>query len=187
MKKIMIIISMCIIGLCPSMASAEESSEFARKGFYIGAGGIYALENFSDTGPLSFKDSEGYNFRLGYRLHPHMAIEAEGERAIGFDLKQASLDIETWAATLNGKFFALTGQFQPFALFGVGSMTATADSKLLQSNITETDVAFRFGGGADVYVTQNWLVNFEVSYVAPRGDVEDLDYVSLGAGIQYRF
>ncbi|MCA9473209.1 MAG: porin family protein [Nitrospira sp.] len=165
----------------------EEHSEFARNGFYIGGGGMYALEEFNDTGVLSFKDSEGFNFRLGYRFHPHFAIEAEGERVIGFDLKQATLDIETWTATLNAKVFALTGRIQPFGLVGIGAMTATADSSLLRSNITETGIAARFGGGADFYLTPNWLINAEITYVAPGGDVDDLDYVALGGGIQFRF
>lgn len=187
MKKFIGVLSICVIGLCSSMASAEDSSNFARNGAYIGVGGIYAHELFDDNGDF-FKDSAGFNARLGYRFHPNIAIEAEGERVIGFDLKGTKADVETWVATINGKFFALTGQVQPFLLVGVGAMVATADFNTNGfSNNTETDVVGRIGGGVDAYVTENWLVNFEVSYVSPRGDVDDVDYLGVGGGIQYRF
>ena len=187
MKQFILFISFSMVVLGSSMTLAKDSSEYSRNGVYIGAGGMYAIENFSDTGGLSFDDSAGFNFRLGYRFHPHFAIEAEGERAIGFDLKQATLDIETWTATLNAKVFALTGRVQPFGVVGIGAMNAKADSPLLISSVNETDVAFRFGGGSDFYVTKNWVVNLEGSYVLPTGDVEDINYISLGGGLQYRF
>ena len=51
----------------------------------------------------------------------------------------------------------------------------------------DTGGAFRFGGGIDSYFTENALVNLEFSYVLARGDVSDLNYFSLGGGIQYHF
>ena len=187
MKRFIFCLGLSLAILGSSVVYAGGSSDYSRNGVYIGAGGMYAIENFSDTGGLSFDDSAGFNFRLGYRLHPHIAIEAEGERAIGFDLKQATLDIETWMATLNAKVFAFTGRIQPFGIIGIGAMNAKADSPLLISSVNETDLAFRFGGGSDFYVTKNWVVNLEGSYVLPTGDVQDVNYISLGGGLQYRF
>ncbi len=196
MKKILSMMCMCLMSLSVSMAMAQESqesSEFARKGFYVGAGGIYAIENFNRTGSLSFDDSLGFNLRLGYRLHPHIAVEAAGEKTLGFDVKQFNGDIETWVATINGKFFALTGQVQPYALVGVGAMNATTDGLLIlvgsngQPSTNETDVAFRYGAGVDTYITKNWVVNLEGSYVNPRRDVGALEYFAIGGGLQYRF
>ncbi|GJL65634.1 MAG: hypothetical protein NPIRA05_06050 [Nitrospirales bacterium] len=194
MKNVIItLFSLCVMGLSTSMAFAEESSEFARNGFYIGAGGIYAIENFSRTGALSFDDSLGFNLRVGYRLHPHIAIEAEGERTMGFDAKQFKGDVETWTATLNSKFFALTGRIQPYGLLGVGAMNATTDGFLVFVNSNgstsrnETDVAFRYGGGVDFYLTKNWVIDIEGAYVDPRGDINSINYISVGGGLQYRF
>ncbi len=50
-----------------------------------------------------------------------------------------------------------------------------------------TGFAARFGGGIDIYATENFVVAFVVDYVFPAGDVKDLDYVSVGWGFQYRF
>jgi len=45
----------------------------------------------------------------------------------------------------------------------------------------------RFGGGLDFYITESIVASAGVDYLLPTGDVEDLDYVSFGWGLQYRF
>lgn len=51
----------------------------------------------------------------------------------------------------------------------------------------DIDLAARFGGGVEVYVT-DWLsLNVEGVYVRPTGRVESYDYVSLSAGLLFRF
>ena len=47
--------------------------------------------------------------------------------------------------------------------------------------------AARFGGGIDIYATENFAVSLNISYVLPTGDLKDLDYVSIAWGFQYRF
>ncbi len=110
-----------------------------------------------------------------------------GERVDAFDLEGFSgVEINTWTGTINGKFFALTDRFQPYGLLGAGFMRAKAE--ILGFEIAkDTDFAMRFGGGLDTYVTENWLINLEVSYVRPTGDVKDINYFSLGGGFQFRF
>ena len=51
----------------------------------------------------------------------------------------------------------------------------------------EIDFAARFGAGIDVYLTKNTTATVAASYVFPTGDLKDLDYVSVNAGLQYRF
>ena len=196
MKRLIFLLSLCCIGFSSSLVVAQETeeySEFARKGFYAAVGGIYAFENFNRTNGILFDDAPGFNLRLGYRLHPYIAVEAEGERTMGFDVKQFNGDINTWVATINGKVFALTGQFQPYGLLGVGAMNATTNGSLVfvgsngRPSTNETDVVFRYGAGVDAYVTKNWVVNLEGSYINPRGDVGALEYFTIGGGLQYRF
>jgi opacity protein-like surface antigen len=170
-----------------SPAFAEKSTNYDRSGLYFGAGGLFAIEDFDGTGGLNFKNSPGYNFRLGYRFHPNIAVEAMSERAVGFDLKGLSgAEVNTWTTTLNGKFFALTGQFQPYGLFGIGAMQAQAKVPSA-SNTNDFGFALRYGAGMDTYITENLVFNLEASYVHPQGKVEDVNYVALGGGIQFRF
>ena len=120
-------------------------------------------------------------------MHPNFAVEAMGERVDAFDLKGFSgVEINTWVGTLNGKFFALTERFQPYGLLGIGAMRAELKVGSF-GDVHDTDLAFRFGGGIDSYLTDTWVVNLEISYVRPTGDVGDINYISLGGGIQYRF
>jgi hypothetical protein len=45
----------------------------------------------------------------------------------------------------------------------------------------------RFGGGLDFYATEHVVLTLGIDYVLPFGDLEDLDYVSIGWGLRYRF
>ncbi len=166
---------------------AEDSTTYSRPGFYAGIGGLYAIEDFDNTSGFEFENGPGFNFRLGYRMHPNMAVEAMGERVDAFDLKGFSgVEINTWVDTLNGKNFALTERFQPYGLLGIGAMRAEAKVSGFGS-VDDTDLVFRYGVGIDSYLTDTWVVNLEISYVRPTGDVDDINYISLGGGIQYRF
>ena len=53
--------------------------------------------------------------------------------------------------------------------------------------------AGRAGLGLDLYITQNFVLNAQASVVATTlkspdiGDIDDLNYMSFAAGLQYRF
>ena len=49
------------------------------------------------------------------------------------------------------------------------------------------ELALRFGGGIDFYLTETILVSAEASYLMPTGKLDGLDYYSIGLGLQYRF
>lgn len=177
-----------ILLLTCGQAYGQDSPQYARPGFYLGGGGVYAIEDFDNTYGLHFENGPGFNGRLGYRFHPHIAIEAMIERVDAFDLKGLNgADINTWPGTLNGKFFALTERFQPYGLLGLGAMRAEANLPGSANDFHDTDFALRGGAGLDSYMTKHWLVNMKISYVHPSGDVKDINYFSLGGGIQYRF
>jgi hypothetical protein len=45
----------------------------------------------------------------------------------------------------------------------------------------------RFGGGIDLYATENVVVRGEANYVLPTGSLHDLKYLSIGMGVHWRF
>jgi hypothetical protein len=51
----------------------------------------------------------------------------------------------------------------------------------------ETDFAMRFGGGVDLYASENTVLGLGVDFVLPTDKVNGLDYISIGLGFQYRF
>jgi opacity protein-like surface antigen len=191
-----------------------DEADFARRGWMIGVAGSYAFETFEDELEtdyqnqlgsevnLSVDDSAGFNGRVGYRCHRRFSAEVEVEWLDGFDadLTQPGVDqlanvrFEPVVVTTNVKGFILTGRYQPFLLLGAGAMTA--DIRLQDpvglaftglNSDTENAFALRFGGGIDLYATENVVLNVGVDYVLPFGNLDDLDYITIGWGIQYRF
>jgi opacity protein-like surface antigen len=182
----------------PPPPPAEPAPGYGRTGPYLGiAGGVViptALEDeLEDATGVGWEvgASGSVHARVGYRLHPHFALEAHFEYLTEYELEAFGTtvaEIEAWTVGLDGKLPVLTGRAQPFLLIGLGAMHAELEDTI-GLGISEEDTGFaaRFGGGVDFYATRELVVGMDVSYVLPTGDVEDLDYVSIGIGFQYRF
>ena len=189
-----------------------DDDAYDRRGWLVGAAGSYAIETFEDDeealfqsvlGPtiaLSVDNSFGFNGRAGYRCHSRFSAEVEVEWVNGFDGNVslpvlgeiATTEIEPIVVTTNVKGYLLTGRYQPFLLLGGGAMTAefTIQNQTgmgISGSERVSDFVMRFGGGIDVYATKNIVVSVGADYVLPFADLKDLDYVSIGWGIQYRF
>ena len=175
--------------MLPAFAN-EPGSLNSRSGFYASAGGLYAVEDFDSSSRLNFDNAPGFNLRLGYRIHPHFAVEAMGERADAFNNHLSSIElarfgapgdasdfkirneVNTWAGRVNGKVFASTGRFQPYLLAGVGFVQAEFQTKAsvtgreaASGKFNRFGLAFRYGAGLDAYLTENWVAFLEYSYV----------------------
>jgi opacity protein-like surface antigen len=188
----------------------EEESVYARTGGYVYAavvGGFdAALENDlvdldspgHDIGNVNVAPGIGFNARLGWRSTPHFSFEFETEYindfTVSFTDNATAVKFDTLALTItfNGKVHLLTGRIQPYGIGGAG---------LLYYQIREgskndgTSFALRAGAGLDFYITEKLVANIEGSYVYPTShfnglDLDagvDIDYVSLGVGLAYRF
>ena len=182
------------VGLFAQGALAQED-DFARSGGYLGISGTYAgdasrVKNLSEN-------SLGINARVGLRLAPNIAVEGEFEHLDGFDVAVAGTPIgiiESWVLTGNVKGLLLTGRIQPYFVAGMGVLRAkfvdtggTLGSLDFPAQTRDTGFAVRLGGGVDVYVTRHLVVTLGASYVIPTGGVEDLDFLSVAFGAQYRF
>jgi opacity protein-like surface antigen len=192
---------------------AEKAKlEYARPGWLVAVGGSYAVDqseggvksDVQDAVPfavdsLSLKNSFGFNGHVGYRCHSRVSAEVEVEWLDGFNGtafqdgagKIYSANIEPVVVTTNLKGFLMTGRYQPFLQVGAGVMTAETKLRNLtvsgsESNRT-TEFAMRFGGGLEFYATKHIVLTLDTDYVLPFGDLENLDYVTIGWGLQYRF
>ena len=156
------------------------------------------LEKQLDLG-LNIDERFGLNARLGYRFHPHISAEFQLEWIPETDISanpepdpnfgNDAFNLERVTYMANAKGYLGTGSVQPFLLVGVGLMTIDFKGNKPFNNIssTEEDFAARFGGGIEVYATDNIVVNIDASYVLPAGDLKNFDYLSIGWGFQYRF
>ena len=50
-----------------------------------------------------------------------------------------------------------------------------------------TEFAGRVGGGLDFYLTRNIALSAEVAYVIPTGRLADLNYLTFGGQLMFRF
>jgi opacity protein-like surface antigen len=191
-----------------------EPSPFVRPGFYIGAGGVYASDifegeiedivedSFGAPAKVDVEESWGANGRIGYRLGSWFAAEIQYEwidpfdvdlETVGLDVGAASLEAQT--VTLNGRLIAPIWRTQPYLLVGVGGAfydfkDNTAGS-ILGGSGDRTGFAGRTGGGLDIYVANNLVVNAEATtedFNTPAaGNLDDLYYLSVGVGLRYQF
>jgi opacity protein-like surface antigen len=196
-------IGVCAFGALLDDDSDANADKYARAGWFLGVGGSYgiapALDDQSlllDFLSLSVDDNSfGVNARGGYRCNQHLSAEAEVEWLDGFEVfselgvvKLGIIKVEPVAVTANVKGYLLTGRYQPFLLVGGGAITAKhTASEGLTGSFRENEFVMRFGGGIDVYATENVVVSVEGGYVLPFGKLDDLDYVNVGLGLQYRF
>ena len=201
-----------------ALAGENVSSTFDQPGFYIGAGGVYASDIFEteieDIAEDTFgvpvnvdvEDSWGANGRIGYRLGSWFAAEIQYEwidafdvdlAAVGLPIGAASLEAQT--VTLNGRLIAPIWRTQPYLLVGVGGafydFKDNTAGNILGGSGDRTGFAGRVGGGLDVYLTQNLVLNAEATvllttedfHTPAAGDLDDLYYLSVGAGLRYQF
>ncbi len=177
----------------PQRTTADETPapvEFGAGGLYGSAAIAYASDHFGRT-PFgdAFRDSLGFDARVGYRAGRAFAAEFEVELH-GFDFRQAgaggvqvnsTLDTMVWTANLKG--FLLPGRFQPFLQAGAGVLVL--DAGALGQSQNDVGAALRFGAGLDAHLSRAFALTTHASYVLPLGVVSAYDYYTLTAGIQY--
>lgn len=147
-------------------------------------------------------------YSVGVNLEYFGGFDTDWSGATGM----GSDDIDMFVGAVDIKGFLATGRLQPFLLIGGGTMavqtkvtnpTAVQKSSpvdpqtvpptylpnrgpVIQSRSYQ-DFVFRFGGGIDVYATENVVVNVGATYLLPVGLVKTLDLFTIGGGIEYRF
>jgi opacity protein-like surface antigen len=186
--------------LLSTLASPAQAWDFDRSGIYLGLAGSYAFDMALEDALLVYappvlsvkvKDSFGIQGRLGYRFIPHLAAEVQAEYLFGFDTKVDGEKVAKHTiltATANAKVFAMTEDIQPFAIVGAGVLYANlGDDGGFDVSADAVGPAMRAGAGIDLYLSENIVVSAETTYVLPFANVSDLDYLSVGVGVQYRF
>jgi len=188
--------------LC-GIATDAQGWDFSRSGLYMGVGGSFAMDMAAEdelkdildalglVSDVDMRDSFGLPGRLGWRFIPHFAAEVQIEYLFGFEAKilgQRLGEFEMLTATLNAKLPLTTRDVQPFVLVGVGALNANfEDTAAADLAGDDWGPALRGGGGLDLYITERVVVSVDATYVRPFANVADLDYLSVGFGVQYRF
>ncbi len=185
------------------------------KGMYIGIGGNYALENFDlDRTPTmdalglkdwDYDDSPGLNLKAGYQFNRLFAVEFLFDYFFGFDTDQTisieghpikfSAEGELMTFIVAGKLSPDMGSttVRPYVTAGLGWMDAELDADIsslgyaIQKNTSDSDFCGKVGIGVDFYATKNVSLGIEASYINGFGDVDNIRYTNLNAGVAYHF
>ena len=136
--------------------------------------------------------------RGGYRAFSWLAIEGMYEGLYDIELRILGTTVaNTTFHSLVGnvKFIAPIWRTHPYIAIGPGAQSGNVTFRggLETLNADRWDFMLRVGLGLDAYVTEHWLLNFEVAPSVRFTDwieaTETTDNVSLtvSGGIQYRF
>ena len=193
----------------------QRDDDFARRGFFLGASGVYAREDFdegkeeqslrkaNEPFPVDFslkdRNTGGLRVKGGRRCHERFSVEVEVEWLDDFTAKLDAvgngkvndISFSPVVGGINVKGYLLTGRIQPFALLGVGAMSIRTESTNTTGDLKASQdtglLVARFGGGVDYYVTRNWVLSGQADYVYSATNLKILNYISVGMGVFYRF
>ena len=169
----------------------EHEQRFSRNGVVVLGGVFWAPELFTTAYAVS--DSKGANIAIGYHFARHFEVDVRYEQVDDFDLVYGNVagTFDAWSTTLNGRFYMLTKQFQPYLGMGIGVMQGTT---FLQNTLTgyaiqEQDVVavFRVSGGFDFYISETLALTADASVDIPGGGLTNATYATLGGGLKLRF
>ena len=165
-----------------AVAAADHHAE--ARGFFAGGGWNGSFENF-DTDIVDFDDAVGLSARGGYRFEKWIAAEFQYEWSGTFDGDRFGSEIDLYYFGVNAKVYPLQTWFQPYALVGVGGLYGYVDTN--SGDEDDTDLAFRFGGGAEIPILGRLRLTINGAYIQPLGDLDDFEYFTLGAGVIWYF
>jgi hypothetical protein len=162
-------------------ASGAVAQDFDRSGLYAQLNGVTNFESFDNISSSFFDTAVGVGGRVGFRLAPHFAVESMVEWSGDFS-DVSGLDLTTTLVAMNGRYYILTDQWQPYVSVGMGWGFWQVDP-----GPSENGFVARFGGGLDYYFSETWGLTGEFAYNVSTGDVDEFNYMSLGWGVFMRF
>jgi hypothetical protein len=172
----------------------------------------FAGTHTTDEPSIGFHGALGYRF-----LDDHVSLSAHVEHLSNLEVTfddgvrgspesgRSILEGDTWSLSADLAIYPWTGRVQPFLLAGLGWLWAdleeqpvrTADAtpgspdpglvKLGLGIDSGDDLMARFGAGVEFYLTDYFFLHADASYVLGTGEVDDLDYISVGWGLGCRF
>lgn len=174
---------------------AADARSFTRDGWYAGLQTAKGFEHYDNGSGLRGNDVEawGLNARVGWRDLTYLGVEGQFEWLDGFKLRGSDVEVRVYTFTLNFKGYYPLGRFHPFALAGLGfsnMKVGNAGTIAEQNGLApgkNGNFAGRFALGVDFYVSPNLVLTADASYVLPRGELNELQYFSVGWGLQWRF
>ena len=205
MKKLLLLAALSVAFVFPTLASAEDS------GLYLGIGGSYTWDNFDGADDdlygldMDFDGGLGVRLQGGYQFNSLLSIQFDLDFVQGLEMSDsvfiegvpvtldAEMDLITYTVAAKLSFDMDSDVAKPFILAGVGAIsgdlkaTGSAMGVSVSESYSESDLCAKFGGGIDFFTTENVSLGVEGSYVLGFGDMDEIKFFSLTAGVTYHF
>ncbi|MEW5736124.1 MAG: porin family protein [Thermodesulfobacteriota bacterium] len=212
MKKAISALVLASVLLLPGLAAAETV-----KPFYIGAGGLYAIEDFDvkdeaalrayGFGNITFDNTWGFDIFAGYRFSENFALEFDFGYLPDFEWKQTAqvlpglsitaaekATITTYA--LEAKLMLPAGSgFYPYFMAGLGYMNGDVEASARNNNTgatfsnkdSESDPFARIGLGCEKFFGDRFSMRLSADYNMGFNDVDEARYFTVGLGAAVHF
>lgn len=203
---------MAIVWLAVPAVAVEETPDFTHSGTYVQAAGMKLINAFDTDG--TDPSGWGVSGSLGYRFSPWYAMQVDYQWGTMEDSGSfvspvanvsGTLETKSWSVMGSGKLypFASSGiRFQPYALIGLGVLDVEKSTRRLvmlcsptcatssdtTTNETFVGFAMKFGGGADVHLTERFYLFADYAfYYSIQDAIKGFNFHAIGGGIGYRW
>lgn len=166
----------------------------------------------TDEPSIGFHGALGYRFlddHLSLSAHveylPNLVVKFDDGVRGNAESGRSILEGDSWALSADLAVYPWTGRVQPFLLAGLGWLWADLEEQRVRRPDTTPgspdpdlvklglgidsgdDLMARFGAGVEFYLADYFFLYADASYVLGTGEVDDLDYISVGWGLGCRF
>ena len=160
MKSVLIFLTGAVLAVCLTFTAVQAyAQDYARTGAYVGAGGLMAFQDFSDTEGVGVNNAmaPGFNLKAGYHFLPNFAVELDFSYLDHWDVGDVA-EASFLTFSTKAKAYLSTGDTQPYINFGIGVVNGEVSPEPFgpETSIDETAYATSFGGGIDFYARDDW-------------------------------
>jgi len=182
---------------------ADVNVDYMADGWFMGIGGTYGIEDFQGSDLDDDHNEWGGNVYAGWRFMRYWAGDLTFEYIDQFNVSDASpsdfnngVKVDRfYSLTVNGrgylpldKLSESLARIQPYGSAGFGLLHARMKNRTGPSDDKEKGrFTGRLGGGVDISLTENLIFNASANYFLPTSALSDLNFLSVGFGLGYRF
>lgn len=189
--------------LLATPVSAQDDVDFMPDGWFMGIGATYGMEHFDGSDLDTSENEWGGNIYAGWRFMRYFAGDLTFEYIDDLEVSDATppgfnngVDVDRfYSLTVNGrgylpldKLSESLARVQPYASAGFGLLHGRMKNHSGPSNDKEKGrFTGRVGGGLDISLTENLVLNASANYFLPTSALSDLNFLSVGFGLGWRF
>jgi opacity protein-like surface antigen len=193
--------------VCATPASGQDDADvgvdYMPDGWFMGVGATYGIEDFQGSDLDDDHNEWGGNIYAGWRFMRYWAGDLTFEYIDDYEVSDANVSgfnngvrvDRFYSLTLNGRGYLpldklsdSLARIQPYASAGFGLLHGRIKNRSGASDSKEKGrFTGRLGGGLDISLTENLVFNASANYFLPTSALSDLDFLSVGFGLGYRF